>query len=206
VAHDERQLLCPNLLLLKRRECQRDDRSEVRNQFWVAPLNTSFSDKFPELHFRASWQSCRPLPLDTLQKIRPETEKPMANDTNPAPASDPATAEVVTTPQKKRRAPRKPGVVSTSSPAEKTSSAATSRGKKRSAAKAAEGNPLALAAPAGRKGKPKSEATQIGGRKRKISATAALSPLRMRCPICSNSKKRTRCCASNLATSSGLKM
>lgn len=95
----------------------------------------------------------------------------MANDTNPAPASDPATAEVVTTPQKKKRAPRKPGVVSTST-AEKTSSAATSRGKKRSAAKAAEGNPLALAAPAGRKGKPKSEATQIGGRKRTISATA----------------------------------
>lgn len=96
----------------------------------------------------------------------------MANDTNPAPASDPATAEVVTTPQKKKRAPRKPAVVSTSSPAEKTSSAATSRGKKRSAAKATEGNLLALAAPAGRKGKPKSEATQIGGRKRTISATA----------------------------------
>jgi putative transposase len=110
--------------------------------------------------------------LDILQQIRPETEKPMANDTNPAPASDPATAEVVTTPQKKKRTPRKPAVVSTSSPAEKTSSAATSRGKKRSAAKAAEGNPLALAAPAGRKGKPKSEATQIGGRKRTISATA----------------------------------
>ena len=96
----------------------------------------------------------------------------MADDTNPAAES--GTAADVTVPEKKKRAPRTPKVAkaaSASAPAAKARTTGAGRGRKKETENPAEANQTIATAPTGRKGRIRTEAVKVDGRKRAASAT-----------------------------------